>query len=530
MIIDGRNLTFAFNRYGKNLPVSSVQGEESRRELIRGLDKAMETNAAVSEDELLPLKAKSDGFCADPGTVSRPNMIVGNVEEVVFRQAFQTDYTAEDALYNSWASSQQTGVLSVFKNSAAASGYQAPQMNHDEQLAFVREKGLEKEIDWTGVSLNFRGSGQFQHLSDYTDYAAALYVSLEERITKDFSGEEQTRQLDILNQRFDEAVNNTAEGYVAEIESAFLGMKVEMPKDELKQGVRDLMNSKKEQYRAFVKENPNYAGLENSEDKWLERDAGYMANALRKSFRPSESTAGEGGFTETDLQAVGFLGNMFLRCDVGQLNVLDYSDEENIGLAASMNYLMLTAAMEEFEPSDSVRSLAEKFFNTYFEGMMKAADKALDHACTNPANGNPEEFGSLDRDAVYAVFDTMKNTYTETKDAQKSIQTTVFFAYDQFQAKAKNSPLWRYKNTGKFHQGARFWNGMYDSGKNASNMKKLLGKWNLISGAIETKDLSILSLRANVDLFHTYKEGKVFSAPISGGYSPNTGWWGTRIL
>lgn len=529
MIIDGRNLTFAFNRYGKNQPLPRTRAEEAQQALIRNLNKKPDTGTTIVEEELLPSEIRSDGFRADPGTISRPNMVIGNVEEVVFRQAFQTDYTAEDALYNSWASSQQTGILSVFKNSAAAAGYQAPQMNRDEQLAYVRENGLEKEIDWTSVSLNFRGSGQFQHLADYTDYAAALYASLEAQITKDFSGEEQAQQLDMLNQRFDEAVNNTAEGYAAEIESAFVGMKVKMPKDELKQSVRDLMNSKKEQYRAFVKENSDYAGLENSEDKWLERDVGYMANALRKSYKPSECAAGEGGYTETDLQAVGFLGNMFMRCDVEQLNVLDYSNEENIGLAASMNYLMLTTAMEEFDPSDSVRDLSEKFFNNYFEGMMKAADKALNFACTNPANEDPNEFGSLDRDAVYAVFNTMKNTYAETKDAQKAIQTTVFFAYNQFQTKAKEPTLWRYKNTGKAHQGAQFWNNLYDSKQGASNMKKLLGKWNLISGAVGTKDLSILSLRANADLFHTYKESKVFSAPVSGGYSPKTGWWGTRL-
>ncbi len=525
MIIDGRNFSnmFSFNRYNQNNTVYRARSQEEYDELVKNLGKSDSKTIKIIQDyDTSRSDVKFDGFQSDFGTANNPKGIVGNIQEVVFNLPFQQDYTAEDALYNSYTSSVYggLGVNAAVKNSAVKG------MNEEEFLGYIRENGLDKEIDWNSVSLNFRGAYGFNKISDCTEYAAALYVSLEDRINKDFFGDERAEQLNMLNRQFESALCNAGDFYVGELEETFDRMGIDIDKDALKQSVQDIMNQKVDAYRAYIKNNSDYAGLKHSEDKWLERDAGYMANALRKSFSPSAEIKGT-EYTENDLLTIGFIGNMFSSHAMGN-TTLTYADEESMGLAFSMNYLMLSKAVEEFGAGDKVKALAEQTFEKYTSDTIKKANDTLKLIRSNPYQDTPEYFADLDTEAVNRVLNHMKTYYSESKDADKSINSTVRFAFEQFKTKEKSTNLWRYGGTGHFGGGGNFWNTLYDDGKGASNMKKILDKWSIVSGAIGSKDLSVLSLRANTRLFHSYATIKTVN--ISGGYSAETGWWGTNLI
>ncbi|HBH95876.1 MAG TPA: hypothetical protein DDX91_08980 [Ruminococcaceae bacterium] len=529
MIIDGRNFSnmFSFNRYTQNNTVYRAKSKEEYDALIKELGKSGGERSKILQNFDTPRpNEKFDGFQSDFGTVNNPKGIVGDIQEVVFTLSYQQDYTADDALYNSYASSVYGG---VGVNAAVKSG-DVKGMDQNEFLGYIRENGLDKAIDWNSVSYNFRGAYSFDKISDYTDYASALYASLEERINKDFTGDERAEQLDMLNIKFENAVQNAEDFYVGGLEETFDRMGIDISKDDLKNSVRDIMNQKVNAYRNYIKTNSDYAGLENSEDKWLERDVGYMANALRKSFEPSSEVKG-GEYTESDLIAIGFIGNMFASQATG-LTTLTYADEESMGLAFSMNYLMLNKAVDEFGAGDKVKEIAERTFEKYTQKTVQEANDTLKLIRSNPNLKDPEQFSDLDTESVYRVLGHMKSYYNESKDTDKSVNSTVRFAYEQFKAKEKNTNLWRYGYSGYFRGGGNFWNKLYDdgngNGKVTSNMKKILDKWSIVSGAIGSKDLSVLSLRASTRLFHSYATIKTVN--LSGGYSSETGWWGTNLI
>jgi hypothetical protein len=219
----------------------------------------------------------------------------------------------------------------------------------------------------------------------------------------------------------------------------------------------------------------------------------------------------ESGFTENDLIAVGMLASMYsggaLDLKAGFGITTQFLDEESVGLALSMKYLMQETFMNEFGAGDNVRKIADALFEKYTNIVIDSTNKTLasqQRIMPNSPGRNftPEMFTQLNTAHVHAVLDHMKYTYSETKDAVKALFETTSFAYNQFktnQELIENSEAWRYNGdydptgTRYFISSKNFWNDFYDNGSGKdSYMGQLIGKWNGFATALENMDLKNL--------------------------------------
>ncbi|MCL2019627.1 MAG: hypothetical protein FWG70_07695 [Oscillospiraceae bacterium] len=530
MIIDGRTLNLSFNPFGTKTAYLKRTGKEAAT--ITKLINDNGKDIKIIHDYIPKSTSLNfDVFQNDLSAVNNLKSIMGNVPLMVLQMPFEQDYTANDALNNNWFASTQNKIFSinidsgVKNNGATVKNEEVIGMDKEQFLSYIRENGLDKEINWGVVSLNFRGSSySFESFSAYTDYTAALYASLENRIMNDFTGDEQAEQLETLNHIFENAINDMSKYYINQINTTFEAVGVNIDKNEIEQGIREVMTAKKDAYLNFVKSNTDYANLADSEDKWLERDIGFMANTLRNAFSPEVKT--EGSFKENDIIAIGAIAGMFSGSgfESGMIYGLDFNDEESVGLAIAMNYLMLNATMDNFNVNDSIRELGTDIFNKYSQSVINGINKGL-HVSRDGATKvgqKPEMFAPLKTDDIFAVVNTMIKTYEETKDVQKAIYETTSFAYTQFKGKektAENAVLWRYSApSGRYMaNGADFWDSLYDNGSGSSYMGKILEKWNTFAGAIEKNDYKNLSKWANINLFQNYRSWAVLDKSIAGG-------------
>ena len=520
MIIDARSL----NLFSNTKPADASRAKTV--ELIRNLDRS-EAGLYVRQDTLESIFSRNAARTDVYSSASADN-IAGKIKLVRTESAFEKDYTAEDALNSCWFSSTRNSILNLHTTSSMVSDEAVIGMEKEEFLEYVRENGLDREILWSSIHSAFGGGTECYTFSRYSDYASALYASLENRIMKDFTGEEQAQQLEKLDSIFNEKLDGIVEQYFSEAKNTFDKLGIELPEEELKESLRSIMLNKREAYREYVRENSDYAGLEGSEDKWLERDAWYMANALRNAYKPDSVSGGKYG--EDDLIMVSLMGEMYDGANY------PYSyDEESVGLAIAMNYLTLHSTLDSFGVSDDIRALGEAAFEKYANDLVNNVENSLTRGRNNPLGFSPKEFDPLNMDDIKAVVDIMVKTYQESKDAEKAIYATASFAQKRFTEKLsdpKYAGLLRYSSEGNRYanHGKEFWGSFYDSGNGSgsSYMGKLLNKWNTYAKALSERDVQKLYFNCGTRVYHSYHTPKIFDTPLVGGYA-NGEYWGFNL-
>ena len=521
MIIDARSLNL--NSLIPNNQRSSDTSQSKTEELVRNLDKS-EVGLYVRQDTLESIFSRNAAR-TDVYSAASADNIAGKIRLVRIEEAFEKDYTAEDALNGCWFSSTRNSILNLHTTTSKVADDAVVGMEKEEFLAYVRENGLDKEIIWSGVEAAFRGGAECYTFSDYSDYAGALYASLEDRILKDFSDEEQAQQLERLNSYFNNRLDSIAEQYFMEAKETFDKLGIELPEEELKESLRSIMLNKRDAYRDYVKENSDYAGLEGSEDKWLERDAWYMANALRNAYKPENIDSGK--YSEDDMIMVSLMGEMY-RYGTGSVGFVSYKDEESIGLAIAMNWLTMQSSFDSFELSDDIKETGKAAFAKYAQNFVDGINAAFEHMRSVTMKYKPEQYAPLDTDAIKAVVDVMVKTYQESKDAEKAIYATTAFAYGKFtdkQGDSKHSGLVRYSDESRSVQ---FWNDLYDNGKDTSFIGKLFNKWNTYANALSERDIQTLFFNGSTRVYHSYRTPVIFETPLVGGYD-NGRYWGFNL-
>lgn len=525
MIIDGRNL---------NSPRPSDFTQNNTNQLVRQLEKGesayckTETRSSQNITQLEP--PKTDTYAFDPG------LDTGKIEMARVKRHYELDYTADDALNNCWSASAQGNVFGVYKSCSMVSDEAVSDMDKGEFLSYLRENGLDKEINWTGVERSFRGGKDFDNFSEFTDYAAAMFAVLENRIKADYTGDEQQEQLNIMNGLYEKAVKEFADSMWENTGVAFASLGADLPKDTLEASVKAIIDGKRNAYSDFINKNKDYAGVENTSDSWLKRDVGFMTQALRKACNPAEIEAGEGLWSEKDLLALGMAGNMY-RYDglySKACQMIQHKDEESVGLAMSMQWLATEKITVDLGVSDSVKGLINGLFEKYAKTLIDDVNFALDKARSNPLGTTADSFTRLDEKSVYAVLDVMKETFKESGNAEKAIYAAASYAHDTAVSKLEKdeyNKLWRYNNPKEGALDAkRFWNSFYDpnsKSRQGNGMGKLLKKWNSFTAVLDSKDLFSFKMNTCINMFRGYGT-RTLSGPVTGGYA-NGKHWGTNL-
>lgn len=532
MIIDARNLSS--NYISENSKTASSVSQNNADALVRQLEKHENAYCSIKQETLSRTEdlntLKSDSYSFDAG------LDVSKIEMVRVKRHYELDYTANDALNNCWSASVQGNVFALYKSCSMASGEAVADMDKGEFLTYLRENGLDKEINWTGVERNLRGEKNFDNFSEFTDYAAALFAGLEDRIKTDFSGDEQNEQLNILNGLYEKAIKDFADSIWEKSEGAFGALGADLPQDTLKASVYHVIDSKKNAYSDFIKNNKDYAGVESTADSWLKRDVGFMTDALRKAYTPADVQSDGELWSEKDIIAVGMVSNMYQYDSLYSkaCQMLEHKDEESVGLAMSMQWLATEKITVDLGVSDSVKGFINDLFDKYAKTFIDDVNFALDKSASNPLGADSKAFTRLDEKSVYAVLDVMKETFKESGDAEKAIYAATSFAHDTAMSKLEKeeyNSLWRYN---KPLEGAldakRFWGSFYDPDSKSSQgngMGKLLKKWNNFAKITDSGDLYAFKLNTCINMFRGYGT-RTLNGPITGGYG-NGQYWGTDL-
>ncbi|MCM1061678.1 MAG: hypothetical protein NC452_15520 [Eubacterium sp.] len=532
MIIDARNLNP--NYTSENRQASLTASQNNAEALVRQLEKSENAYCSIKQEPLQRTSnlntMKSDFYSYDSG------LDVSKIEMVRVKRHYELDYTADDALNNCWNASVQGNVFALYKSCSMASDEAVADMDKGEFLTYLRENGLDKEINWTGIERNLRGEKTFDNFSEFTDYTAALFAGLEDRIKTDFSGDEQNEQLNILSGLYEKAVKDFADSIWEKAEGAFGALGADLPKDTLEASIRQVIDDKRNAYSEFIKNNKDYAGVEGTADSWLKRDVGFMTDALRKAYAPADIQSDGELWSENDIIAIGMVGNMYQYDGLYSkaCQMIQHKDEESVGLAMSMQWLATEKVTVDLGVSDSVKGLINGLFEKYAKTLIDDVNFALDKAGSNPLGADSTAFARLDEKSVYAVLDVMKETFKESGDAEKAIYATTSFAHDTAMSKLEKeeyNSLWRYN---KPLEGAldakRFWGSFYDpdsKSRQGNGMGKLLQKWNTFSEIMGSKDLFAFKMNTCINMFRGYGT-RTLSGPISGGYEKGQ-YWGTNL-
>ena len=313
MNIDARNLIqfssgkantkYSFDEKRANEDFQKIQG------LLRQLD-SQHIDGNNSEDETVteisePDTSRFDRY--DRLEVSEEGN--SRYKEIKLIWGSELDYTKDKAIDNAWINSQNT-MFRLYGNSGRVSDEAVVGMSRGDFAEYMKTHELDKDIDWEAADMLTYGSCQYDKFSGFTDYVGALCASLEDRIMTDFSGDEQTEQLDNLNKLFDKAVTEVISNTAAFTEYVFDDLGASLPEGKLEASIRQVMTDKKNAYSRYIADNSDYAGINDSEDKWLRRDIGYMANALRNAFTPAETSSTGDAWSENDILVIGMMSTM----------------------------------------------------------------------------------------------------------------------------------------------------------------------------------------------------------------------------
>ncbi len=538
-VIDGRNFNLTqigYNKYINN--ISSAKEAQELAQLLRNLDEEvtvlnLDSKGRVREELVFN---RNNISCVPPGVT------ISNEEGTRFSAgyaefAYQEDVTADSAFLDNW--SKSTGITithgvtfsvrdgadtinsstidhSTVKyqthytrgcttKNATVKDPSVVGMGQEEFLSYVRENGLDKEINWGKVEEYFKADADFSSLSDYTDYAGALYASLEQRIQRDFSGEEQAAQTRILNSCFGTALDEYSSGYSEKLCSVYESFGVEVDENKIKSSVISLMAKKRSYYSEFAAENSNYANLEGSEDSWLCRDVKFMANALRNSYTPPDISTSI--YNESDLEVLGYFANQH-QSDADSSGMGYYVGnkftEESIGLALSVKYLASECLTDSWNASGEVKNIISRVNDNYAEKLMESCNTYLSSAAK--ASGDYEKYGTIDEEIIDRIVDKAKSLHRTDEDYEAVLKKTADYAYSLY-TESKNDPekmqYARY-NISTDEPEVNFWHEFYDDGRGTSYLGKTLDKWNDFHNAAENRNFRVLKMISN-SYFFSYK-------------------------
>lgn len=508
VVINGKQ--FNLIQLAPNKYVSRLKSAKEAQELaqtLRKLDKEVRVkvydNERCSIDYVFNYKPEADKI----NRITGESIGYGEIELTGNKGAFDCEYTAEQALQNNWATAtgnvsaieawqkstiNLADMTSFIKSSTVGTNGEISEMDKSQYLDYVRENGLEKEIDWNTVSEAFKFSVEGEDFTAYTDYAAALYASLEQRINNDFFGTEKENQLKMLNTEYNNAVQKLSVRYVNNLKRTFDFHGIEIPEEKISQSITDIMNDKKQAYCDYADNNSDYAKLSEENDQWLSRDIKYMAGQLRSTF--DGAITSKSAMSESDIVVLGLTAQNYYMTESDRsvcypVNLMN--TEESLGLALSANYLASYELNDSMKTSEEVRAITSKMADKYAEYAIDNLSRELEF-CNKYLGAKSGEFTALNTAVVESVINTMKTQYSENKDTAAALLETAHFAYKTYTVNAANSSAERYHHKSNAPE-TDFWKEFYDDGRGTSFLGKMIDKWNAYATAADQKDYAVLS-------------------------------------
>lgn len=462
--------------------------------------------AAVQSSRLTQLSSGSPAAVKQEGTdfySMQKNLITASL------CASDNSYTKEDAVMKQWNKQGSFNLYDVMNGGKV--NLQDPNPSAEALREFEKQlqtSGIQKEVDWSGLMFDLRGIGFDADAAAYTigaddfsrkvDYLASRYVAVEDKIKSTTTGDTQAEQLKKLDEMYQSALGEIADGYSGIVGSFLEENGVSGEKGKIYSSIVSGVESRIEEYRKGLTGNATLEGLKGTQDQWLLNDDAYVASVLRESVStPATSQAKAAGapYTLNDLTALGQYASTLSAMEKPNNANVYTMDEARIGLDFSMIAMKADALRSSGGISDTMAGLLQKVTDGFMKSFLDRLDGQLSaNRKAGAAAGDRAGFAALDRNAVWDVYNQAMQHYRGSGDA---IQALIKGAeYGAAKASAQSAGAYRYQNsvsywTNFFGKGAsRF--GAYESPD--STFQKYLTDWadfqsGLIGGGVAGIDI-----------------------------------------
>lgn len=310
-------------------------------------------------------------------------------------------YTEEDALRNQYMKQYRLDfikdgdnfVLDTSKPVKLMLEGQVSQESLDAFRTQLENNGLGDEIDWRGVQEDFIHMDiRFDNAESFetkADYLASRYAVLKDRIQTQYSGEKLEQEMQTLESLYSKAKEEMANSYANNIGGFYEELGQTGVSQDMRDSVLAVIDSKADDYTAYLAENDIYADITDQSQQWLKQDDGYMAAKLRESAAASSADktttqtmiTDQAPYSAEDLSfAAVYAKSLSDQIKHPEWDTYENTDNDaDLGKYLAEQYQSLTNEMQHAGISDQLSNVLKDSFQPFIDQFLDALDKKIDH-------------------------------------------------------------------------------------------------------------------------------------------------------
>ena len=365
--------------------------------------------------------APQAGFRCDPGamqTGAAKEMQTALINvDLSGRQGYREDYSIRDAAEGLWKKEYTT--FNIYDPASIERWYETQterfrnglsemSPSEEELTAYIeklRQNGLDGTVDWSGLGREFDAfkATTPEELSDGLDYLASRYVSVLDKLERNFSGGELTVQRARLEEMYEAGKAGMIDNYTQFLQSN-LGLS-----DSDAQAVRDsfsaILDEKTAAYRDALGQVSG--SLSGPDANWLQNCDAYIASRLRAAETPGQSQA---KYSVQDLTAAGQIAQLY-RTEIFNASSCN-RNEATLALNLAMADMKAEAMIGRGLVSENMAALLRGSRAQGHQNVLDVLDQALAKRESTRPSGEPKgTFAPVDKAVFEGIYNAVMNAY-----------------------------------------------------------------------------------------------------------------------
>ena len=446
--------------------------------------------------------------------------------------ASDNDYTKEDAIKKQWNKQGSFNLYDVMNGGKV--NLQDPNPSAEVLQEFEKQlqtSGIQKDVDWSGLMFDLKGIGFDADAAAYTigaddfgrkvDYLASRYVAVEDKIKSTTTGDTQMEQLKKLDEMYQSALGEIADGYSGIIGSFLEKNGVSGEKEKIYSSIVSGVESKIAEYRKGLSNNAALESLKGTPDQWMLDDDAYVASVLRESAGGSatvQAKAADAPYTLGDLDALGQYASALSAMEKPNNTNIYTMDEARIGLDFSMLAMKTDALRNSGKISNTMAGLLQKTMDSFMQSFLDRLDGQLSaNRNAGTAVGDKAGFASLDRNTVWDVYNQTMQQYRDDGDVMQALIKGAEYGASKASAQSAGG-AYRYQNN------ASYWTDFFGKRTGASRLgayespdstlQKYMAGWTDFKNSLDSSDSVRMNLMLQSADQYMMAAGSLFSKNI----------------
>lgn len=282
-------------------------------------------------------------------------------------------------------------------------------------LIRLRRDGLDGQIDWPGLIAELRSFQNIppEELISSLDYVASRYVSVQDKLKRNFTGCEFRELESKLEDIWAAGVTGLVDGYVNFLQSN-LGLS-DLDANAVRISLDTLMEQRICIYHAMVEQiNITTASQGGVDGCWLCNHDAYMATRLREAAAPARagSIPARGIYSAQDLMAAGWIAQAY-QFEIEGANT-GRQNEALLALNLAFADMKGETLIQKNLVSERMGKLLRVSRTEGHATALEAVAKYLDSRDASAPSGGPESlYAAVDRDVFRDIYEAVLNAYRQ---------------------------------------------------------------------------------------------------------------------